>query len=296
MSAKTSRPRVESVSSATLSTVAIGGITLVATLITALCRAGRSVVRATQSTASKNRSSDSLKSVQALRQEHMSHRQEIIKAIADENLAPLEEAKLSALASLAATPYMAQDNATLREALAKIENAGTVAEARRAEAQLVSTLEAGHQQLFVQALTMACASASMKCGFNSIETTPGIGNMVRVVAMDPKGRALVTEISGDPEAGPSIETEVFGVTDSSCNRILDAFDQALEEAAVRAAAPPVRKFTGGVCELAATREVASKLMRRRSVDHEEAAAGNRDANQAARRGQRLNSRSAQKQR
>jgi hypothetical protein len=53
----------------------------------------------------------------------------------------------------------------------------------------------------------------------------------------------------------------MGVTDGSCNEILDAFDRALEEAGVRAA-PPKRKYTGGVCELAAARDYVLRKVRR----------------------------------
>ena len=83
----------------------------------------------------------------------------------------------------------------------------------------------------------------------------GVGGMRRVVATDQTGRALVTEIHpGDETRTPSVETELVGVTDGSCQDVLDLFDRALEEEGVVADASPKRKWTGGVCELSLARE------------------------------------------
>jgi hypothetical protein len=77
------------------------------------------------------------------------------------------------------------------------------------------------------------------------------------VATDPAGRSLVTEIGTLPSGEASLTTEVVGVRDGSCGQILDRFDATLERLGVHAG-PPQRRSTGGVCELAAARDLLRK--------------------------------------
>jgi hypothetical protein len=91
-----------------------------------------------------------------------------------------------------------------------------------------------------------------------------------VIATDPAGRSLVTEIGTLPSGEASLATEVVGVRDNSCGQILDRLDAILERLGVHAG-PPQRKSTGGVCELAAARD----LLRKKALG-------------SARRAQRLN--------
>jgi len=226
---------------------------LASTLIRAVCRSFGSTAPASRGVP-QSQNTDTIKSLADLRDEYRPVDQHVASTVAD--------AKLSELASLAATPYLVQDNATLCQSIATLERATTISQVQQAKEKLLKAMEHSHQQLFVQAVTLACTKASLKVGFSSVETMPSVvENTVRVVATDSAGRALVTEINADPRHEPSIETEVVGVSDGSCNQILDAFDLALEEAGVRSR-PPSRKFTGGVCELAAARDFVRRKVRR----------------------------------
>lgn len=296
MSARTSRPQVQSISGTSASSaLAVGGVLLAATVIGSLFRSLGSSGQAARSATPKVRNSiDTLQPVASLRDERKLRQQQAAAKLAADKLPPLQAARLSALESLAATPYLVQDSAALRQAVAAMGNAPSLAELRRAEQSLMTTIEAGHHQLFVQALTLACTEASMKVGFNSVQTMPGLTeNTMRIIATDMTGRALVTEIHTDPQQEPGIETEVVGVTDGSCNQILDAFDRALEEAGVRAA-PPKRKYTGGVCELAAARDYVLRKVKRPAKPG--VATPAQEAGDTTRRTRQLNTGQKQKQR
>jgi hypothetical protein len=230
--------------------------------------------------------------VNALREEQSVYKTQTSALVAHEGLTPVEQAQISVLASIAASPYMALEDSVLRQSLGVLQNARTLVEVKHAEQALHKALDEGHQHIFVHALTTACASAAIKIGFSAIEASAGPLGKIIVTAMDTTGRALVTEIHADEHAEPTVETEVVGVADGSCNRILDAFDKALEEVGVRSA-PPSRKYTGGVCDLAATRKfVASRLRPRQTSSVIQPAAGQ----SAGRRSQRLNTSRTQKQR
>jgi hypothetical protein len=294
MSATTSRPEIQSVSGAGLAAVTAGGALLAAALISSLVSslgsAGRRAYERTI-TSAPQKAPDTLKPVTALRNERRARRQQAVAPSALKDLTQVEALKVSTLASIAATPYLTGDSPLVRQQLAEVCKAGSVAALRQAETSLLQTLEGEHHRLFVRSLTLACANAAMKVGFKAIQMTTGPSGEARVIASDSTGRSLVTEISADPERDTNIATEVVGVADGSCTTILDAFDKALEEEGVRASAPR-RKYTGGVCELAAARDfVRGKVKRASASDqpHDSESAG-----VATRRSQRLNQKARQK--
>ncbi|MBS1790506.1 MAG: hypothetical protein JST85_22485 [Acidobacteria bacterium] len=294
MSIKTSRSRVQSVSSTSASTT-IGGALLAAAVLGVLVRSLSQEAKAVyeQVTNSLPQKANGIKSLTALRAEQKDYQQQAsLNAAA--MLSPVEAAKVSTLASLSAAPYMVSNQAVLEQPLNELRSAASLAAVQRAGQAIRQQLEIGHHQVMLQSLTLACSNAALKSGFGSIQTLTGPAGSVRIIASDPAGRALVTEISGDPSRDISLETEVVGVSDGSCTALLDAFDAALESEGVRTSTPQ-RKYTGGVCELAAARDfVRSKVRCQPPAMQLPSAEAKNDSE--ARRAQRLNSQQKQKQR
>ncbi|WP_448571377.1 hypothetical protein [Trichothermofontia sp.] len=134
-----------------------------------------------------------------------------------------------------------------------LEQATTLEAARVSLESFTQTLESQHQTLLVQSISLACEQAALKVGFGTLHVPTTRNGLLRLVATDEQGRALVTEISTDPEQPLTMATELIGMSDASCEEILTAFDAALVEAGLRLG-PPERKFTGGICELDAARD------------------------------------------
>lgn len=134
-----------------------------------------------------------------------------------------------------------------------LEQATTLEVARASLASFTQKLESQHQTLVVQSVVLACEQAALKVGFGTLHVPTTKQGLLRLVATDDQGRALVTEISTDPEQPLTMATELLGMSDASCEEILTAFDAALAEAGLRLG-PPERKFTGGICELDAARD------------------------------------------
>ena len=294
MSATTSRPEVQSISGAGLAAVTAGGALLAATLISSivhsLSSAGHRAYEQSV-TSLPLKEIDVLKPVAALRSQRRTYRQQTAARLMQEGLSPVDAFKVTTLASIAAIPYLTNDSPSVRQKLAEVCRAGSVAAVRQAETSLLQLLEGEHHQLFVRSLALACSNAAMKVGFKAIQTTTGPSGEVRVIASDSTGRSLVSEISADPERDTNIATEVVGVADGSCTAILDAFDKALDEEGVRASTPR-RKFTGGVCELTAARDFISGKVKRASSSEQPHNSGRTDT--AVRRSQRLNQNTKQK--
>ncbi|MCU1264375.1 MAG: hypothetical protein JWM21_693 [Acidobacteria bacterium] len=142
-----------------------------------------------------------------------------------------------------------------------------------------------HNSVLTNTLTVACANAFKKIGFDSVQVLPTINAKARLVASNPSGKTLVAEIAPDEQFDLSISTEIVSGCDSTTPAILDAFDKALEEEGVRAA-KAVRKETGGVCELDTARDVLSFV--RRKASPQDSVAGPQSSDAALRRSQRLN--------
>lgn len=295
MSAKTSRSRVQSVSSTALSTVAAGGVVLAATLLTALARSLSSNARQAFKDSTRMPPADvnAIKPLHVLRAQHQLREREALKVVNSAGLSQLEAAKITTLASIAATPFMTASRPALQAHSQALCEAQTVEDVYRNRQLLLQELEGGHQQVFTEALKLACTQAAIQVGFDSIETMPGPLGTVRLIAGDPAGHALVTEIQVSAQGEPRIESEIVGITDGSCHEILDAFDQALEEAGVRASAPR-RTSTGGVCELAATREFVRRKLKPRTRQPEAQPASQQDE-RTSRRRQQLNLKNINKQ-
>jgi len=209
-----------------------------------------------------------------------------VMAAAPTYLPPVERAKISALLRTAGRGFIIEDRGGVEAALAGLRQAQTLNQVQAAERILTATLKSEHQKVFVRALSRACENACQKTGFSDIQTMSRGPGMTRVIASDSTGRALVSEITAEAGKQPRLVTEVVGVADGSCHAILDAFDKALEAEGVRAA-PPEWKATGGVCELAATREFVQRRLYKPVVSRR-GGSSSREPEQRARRVEQLN--------
>lgn len=289
MSAISLRPLIQSVTGIAMSAITISADVAAALVLSSLHSLSSSERQALErSVGLEQRGKPTvIEPVSTLRGQYQAHKQH---AQAGAQITDLATMKAATLASVAASPYLTEDSKAVQQHLGMICRAKSAKELLRAESAALSELEAGHQQLFVKSLAFACGQAAAKVGFSHIQTTNDAQGAVRVIATDDSGRSLVTEIKADARKESSIATEVVGVFDGSCNKILDAFDEALEAEGVRASVLK-RKFTGGVCALEATRSfIQSKV--KRSASSEVAA----QASSSSRRNQRLNQRLSQKQR
>jgi len=252
MSSISTRPRVQKINGPILTSLAVAGVVVAAKAIKAvLGAAGENVQRARRASAVE----PGLQPVINLKEQFVQSRREIFDQ-AQATLPEIEAMRVATLGSIATTPFYVDNPAALQQHCGILRGATTLAQVKTAEQNILASLTAAHQQVFVNTLALACQRAAHRLGFAQVEVIR-LPDEVRVVAADPAGRTLVSEIRADAEQEPALATEVVGVLDGSCQRLLDEFDRCLEEEGVRSA-PPRRKFTGGVCELAAARDIAAE--------------------------------------
>lgn len=260
MSIVSRRPRVKAISSAVLEASATSCVeafeSMVSNLIQTLDTGSRAAWAASNQRLPTRRI-PVLLSLPTIRAQMPRVDEGVRREVASHGLTDVESARLRALMTLQTAPYTCEAD-LLRIPMQTLAEARTEAEVNTASKHLREVAENGHRELMTRALVKACENASIQAGFSSVDTMRGMNGVMRVVASDDSGRGLVTEIRMDPQYEPLLETEVVGVTDGSCARVMDQFDQALQEQGVRTATP-ARKPTGGVCELTAARELLRKL-------------------------------------
>ena len=173
-----------------------------------------------------------------------------------------EAARAEALIQVASLPYHIEDTRAARVALRSLCTAVGSESIDRASRQLRQVVDQSSRDVFRHALTAACQTASRRAGFGNISTSWVSPTAVRVVAKDIEGRALVTEIGGQGDGNPEIRTEVFGVSDGSCAKIMDRFDREIEKLGIRGD-DPVRESKNGSHGDQQQVSMASDLLRQR---------------------------------
>jgi len=256
MSSKSSRPRVSGVSVDSTEQSSTGTSAL-SDLLSGLSEGARAAYRSLQEAREEMEQIDcEHRPLSAIREEQETQASETAQT--QDNLSEVEATKVEALQEAAA--YQVEDPDGLEAPMRALQQASTPKAARQAKSEVMATLETEHHRLFTQRLVGACTRASEKAGFPNVETETRPDGVVRVVATNEAGHALVSEVDASPDEEPSLATEVVGVRDGSCTEMLDAFDEALEEEGVRASTPR-RTFTGGVCQLAAAKEFVQRKLR-----------------------------------
>lgn len=173
-----------------------------------------------------------------------------------------EAARAEALLQVASLPYHIEDTRAARVALRSLCTAVSGESIDRASRQLRQVVDQSSRDVFRHALTAACQTASRRAGFGNITTSWVSPTAIRVVARDIEGRALVTEINGQGDGNPEIHTEVFGVSDGSCDKIMDRFDREIEKLGIRGD-DPVRESKNGLHGDQQQVSMASDLLRQR---------------------------------
>lgn len=265
MSSISTRPRVQSIAGPIMTSVAAAGVVLAGKALKALLNAAVENKRRVKQTAPAEHS---IQPISVLQGQYLQSKREMLDEFHGK-LPETESIRVAVLASIANTPFYVADAAALQQQSQRLQAAVTKAELHRAEQRLLETLAASHRQVFGDTLALACQRAAVRMGFDQIEVVR-LPKEIRVIAADAMGRCLVSEIQAGVQSEPAIATEVVGVLDGSCQKLLDDFDRSLEGEGVRSA-PPSRKFTGGVCELVVAREIArdrwKPLSKPRAVPH-----------------------------
>lgn len=275
MSAVSSRPRVRSVTSTATQAAALGAVTVGALAVAAIRALAREALPSLPPVVEPAVPVDRIVAGPEVAARLARLRVKASQQVATQGGDAVAIAKARTLLALAQAPIFVRPS-VVESHIECLLAARDVRTAHHAEAALLRVVQTDHSRVLGDALTAACREASIRAGFPTVQMSVGTGGMLRVVATDQTGRALVTEIDpGNETRTPIIETEVVGVTDGSCHDALNRFDRALEERGVVADGSAERKWTGGVCELSLAREFVRQQIRPASGSATEGSAARR---------------------
>ena len=179
----------------------------------------------------------------------------------------LSARKEAAIAAIVQSPFVAADPTTLMSAVARLESASTLAAVERARKDLRKTVERGHAETWMAGLRDACTRAFEKTDFRPLDVVSRSPFDIVVSAVNRDGKVMVSELSMDRQGAPRLQTEVVNGCGPECEGLLESFDKALEEE-IRGSAP-VRRKTGGMCQLDAAKAFVARKVRRPGVQKEE---------------------------
>ena len=179
---------------------------------------------------------------------------------ANGKLATLAVEKTATIAAILSAPLVAADISGVETALHAIDGARTTKELQKARAKLRDVMNGQHAAVWLNSLQEITQSAFVAIGFQPLPPDLRSPREIRLSAVNMDGKVLVSELRLAQDGTPSMATEVVNGCGPECEGILERFEAALAKN-VRGS-KPVRKPTGGVCQLDAAVDFVKRRVRR----------------------------------
>jgi hypothetical protein len=175
-------------------------------------------------------------------------------------LAKIDIDKTAMIAGVLRAPIVADNAERVQAALAAVEASRNQRELTAARRGLLDLVAAEHSDAWLSGLQDITQRAYETIGFRPLQAELRSPREIRTSAVNGDGKVLVSELRLAPDGSPSMATEVVNGCGPECEGILAKFESALAEH-VRGSAP-VRKPTGGVCQLDAAVAFVKRRVRR----------------------------------
>lgn len=159
----------------------------------------------------------------------------------------IDAQKAAVIASILRAPLAAENLGGIQAALAAVENSTSRRDLAAARTRLHEAVAAEHGEAWLTTLQEITERTYSAIGFRTLHDATRSEREVRLSAINDDGKVLVSELRLGKDGSPSMATEVVNGCGADCEAILDRFNSELAKH-VRGTAP-VRKPTGGVCQL-----------------------------------------------
>ena len=182
------------------------------------------------------------------------------------NTEPAYEAvkiKTAALATLQQENLRIENKKLVLQAINELMTATTLEQTKEKLSSAFAEIKNEHTKVFINTLSSAVRKANATIGFSQMKSETVTPSLIRIVATNSKGINLISEIHMDANMKIDVLSELEGVTDGSCKKIMDAFNAELENLGI-AAERKERKSTGGIAQLPYTK----KLQKNRTYKRE----------------------------
>jgi len=180
----------------------------------------------------------------------------------------ISKIKTAGLITIQQVNLQVENRDVVIESMQNLMNATTVQQAKDNLTSMFSTIKEQHTKVFTNTIANTIQIASTKIGFSQVKMETVTPILTRIVATNPKGINLISEIHTDEKMKVDIISELEGVTDGSCKATMDAFNKELEKMGIVAERKD-RKPTGGIPVMEYAKSLNKKRNRRRIVYDDE---------------------------
>lgn len=177
----------------------------------------------------------------------------------------LTRQKAAALKTISSCDYQVQSPATIQQGITQIMQADAQQSFSRAVESVMNEIQAQHNQVFTHHLSSIVKEASIKSGFAKEVKVKVLNQKLSVIATNEHGQALLSEIQVDKKSQRlDLVTETIGISDGSCNVILQKFGEELEKAGVKYGESS-SKWTGGACWLPNSKAIEKEIQGKKKI-------------------------------
>jgi len=171
--------------------------------------------------------------------------------------------KAAAIITLQQENLKIENKALVSQSIQELMTATTIKQTTEKLSSTFAEIKNEHTKVFTNTLSSAIQIASSKIGFAQVKTEIVSPSLTRIVSTNYKGYNLISEIHTDEKKKINILSELEGITDGSCKKIMEDFNKELEMLGI-VAERKERKPTGGIAQM----PYAKKLQKQRNNKRE----------------------------
>jgi hypothetical protein len=166
----------------------------------------------------------------------------------------VSQIKAAAIMTMRQENLKIENKLLVMRAVNELMTATTVEQTKDKLASTFAVIKNEHTKVFTNTLSSAVQLASSKVGFANVKSEIVSPSLTRIVATNPQGYNLISEIHTDEKSKIDIQSELEGITDGSCKKIMDDFNKELETLGIVAERKD-RKPTGGIAQMPYTKKL-----------------------------------------
>ena len=141
----------------------------------------------------------------------------------------LKKLKQASVRALLKGTYRVDKTQKVQTKIQDILSASNRKEWEKAVNDTMNTIKGSQIKVLMKATSKVIEEAGSELGFSQIKMRKSDKNQITINAVDNEGRALLSEIRLNEKDEVEILTETIGMTDETCDIILNKFDRILEQ-------------------------------------------------------------------
>lgn len=159
---------------------------------------------------------------------------ELIRELKAHNLDPVQVKQAAAIRTLSEMNYVITHPDKVKHHIRQALTQDNIEQVDKSFKAAFHELNAGHTTFFTSTVASLCKTASITCGFHNVSVKQRANSdTLLVTALNDKGEGLISEICVDKNHMVNTTTEVTGIHDGSCTKVMAQFNDELKRMGVK---------------------------------------------------------------